>query len=411
MSAEGWSLRIFERGAGPPREVPLRPGLTLGRSADNDCVIDDEHVGRHQLRVVEAEGALCLEELGSSNPTRFGGRTLAAGERVALAPRLSLEAGRTRLEVLSPALADDPDATLAPRAAASDPDRTLAGRGPQADPERTLARPAPAAPPTLAPRAPAETAAPDVPAAPAVPARPAGSRLEPAEVEVGGSTLALGGSGATDAVALRAFLETRRARLVLAGEVDRRAVAIDTDDFVIGREVGACLLSHPAVSARHARIRANVSLGTFQVEDLGSGNGTYLNGAALTPGIAQALLPESHLRFGPIDALFTVALDAESQPIAPALQTRALALLVGQGLVGDVQASEARTRAGASGGHLGEALILASAVKVGAWRNAFESARLAPSATGTFRPPRSVQRILLVLAVIAILVWLLSTVS
>lgn len=417
MSGAGWRLLVYERGEAPAREVELCAGLSLGRSPDNACVLADEHVGRFQLRVVEEGGALYLEELGASNPSRLGERALARGERLPLASGLRVTVGRSVLELVGPGPAEDPERTLAPAArGGTDPAATLvAPRAP--DPERTRAPAGDlAGQATLAPRPtppPPPAAPPPTPTAPAtrpapMPVRRAGEHPEDFEDPVGGSTLNLGAGGLADAAAARAFLETRRARLVLAGEVDRRSVPLDAVEVGIGREFGECRLSHPAVSARHARIRANVNLGTFQVEDLGSDNHTYLNGATLSPGVAQALAPESHLRFGTVDALFVVELDAESQPVPPATYRRALELLVAQGVVTKARAAEAAAQAQASGQHPGEVLVLAGALRVGAWRSAFEAARMGPGGAGSRLPEGSLKWVLLGAAVIVILGLLLS---
>jgi len=48
---------VFEDG-GVTHRVPVRDGLTLGRSSDNDVVLRDFSVSRHHARIEDAEGAV-----------------------------------------------------------------------------------------------------------------------------------------------------------------------------------------------------------------------------------------------------------------------------------------------------------------------------------------------------------------
>ncbi|HEU4729641.1 MAG TPA: sigma 54-interacting transcriptional regulator, partial [Kofleriaceae bacterium] len=65
--------------------VPDRATLAIGRATDNDIVVEHPSVSRHHARL-HAHGRIALEALAATNPVRFGGRRLAAGERVSLAP-------------------------------------------------------------------------------------------------------------------------------------------------------------------------------------------------------------------------------------------------------------------------------------------------------------------------------------
>ena len=85
--------------------------------------------------------------------------------------------------------------------------------------------------------------------------------------------------------------------------VPGRAVA-DPAGAVVGRSPfeGEVVLNHPEVSRRHFRLfRAD---GALMVEDLGSMNGTALDGAPLAAGAAAPLTADARLRIGQIE--FTV---------------------------------------------------------------------------------------------------------
>ena len=67
----------------------------------------------------------------------------------------------------------------------------------------------------------------------------------------------------------------------------------------VGREGTDVLLPEKTVSRRHAQIE--VAAGTVAVEDLGSTNGTRINGQMLGPGTAQTVLDGESVQFGSIE--------------------------------------------------------------------------------------------------------------
>jgi class 3 adenylate cyclase len=69
---------VFEDG-GVSHRVPVRDGLTLGRSSDNDVVLRDFSVSRHHARVDESDGKLHLVDLESTNGVRINEEFVASG--------------------------------------------------------------------------------------------------------------------------------------------------------------------------------------------------------------------------------------------------------------------------------------------------------------------------------------------
>ena len=61
---------VFEDG-GVSHRVPVRKGLTLGRSSDNDVVLRDFSVSRHHARIDEMNGEFHLVDLESTNGVRI----------------------------------------------------------------------------------------------------------------------------------------------------------------------------------------------------------------------------------------------------------------------------------------------------------------------------------------------------
>jgi adenylate cyclase len=73
------------------------------------------------------------------------------------------------------------------------------------------------------------------------------------------------------------------------------------EGFVIGRDIDQCeaVLLHPTVSRRHARLV--IAVNTLQIEDLGSTNGTSVDGAVVSAGALRPLQAGAKLRIGDIE--------------------------------------------------------------------------------------------------------------
>ena len=66
------------------REHPLRPGATvIGR--EGDIALMDSRISRRHAQITSTDGALTVEDLGSSNGTSVNGRKLSVGEKAPLA--------------------------------------------------------------------------------------------------------------------------------------------------------------------------------------------------------------------------------------------------------------------------------------------------------------------------------------
>jgi pSer/pThr/pTyr-binding forkhead associated (FHA) protein/S1-C subfamily serine protease len=83
--------------------------------------------------------------------------------------------------------------------------------------------------------------------------------------------------------------------VVTRGPLAGRCYAVGTE-LVIGRQDADLLLDHPQVSRRHAVVRAID--GELEVEDLGSANGTFVNGGRVDE--PQRLCPGDEIAIGPI---------------------------------------------------------------------------------------------------------------
>jgi len=86
-----------------------------------------------------------------------------------------------------------------------------------------------------------------------------------------------------------------------AFEVSMEKLVGQSQGLCIGRAADQCelVVPHPTVSRRHARL--SLAGEALQVEDLGSTNGTAVNGAVLKAGAPTALQAGSKLRLGDVE--------------------------------------------------------------------------------------------------------------
>lgn len=71
---------------------------------------------------------------------------------------------------------------------------------------------------------------------------------------------------------------------------------------IVGREGGDITIPDPKVSRRHAQITSDS--GAFEIEDLGSTNGTLVNGSRLDPGAKKAISASDKIAFGGFEVQF-----------------------------------------------------------------------------------------------------------
>lgn len=123
----------------------------------------------------------------------------------------------------------------------------------------------------------------------------------------------------------------------------------------LGRQPGLEIeLPFPSVSFVHARLFCGELPNDWWVEDLGSLNGTTLDGRRLTPGIPQALRPNQRIRIASVDLVFEGRAPKSAEPPSTASIARLL--------IGDVFAkrpAEAPTLLIVSGPGAGSRLVLA----------------------------------------------------
>lgn len=91
--------------------------------------------------------------------------------------------------------------------------------------------------------------------------------------------------------------------MVESGPLVGLAFELSPPSVVVGRNPDADVsLSEPTVSWQHARLTAHGAAWT--IADLGSTNGTRVNGERIEPGLEIAIDPGAEVRFGEITLRF-----------------------------------------------------------------------------------------------------------
>jgi pSer/pThr/pTyr-binding forkhead associated (FHA) protein len=164
--------------------------------------------------------------------------------------------------------------------------------------------------------------------------------------------------------------ERLRPRLVISGGGIHRVARISHPTFFIGRQEGCQLvLQHPYISDVHVRIGYDGQF--FLIEDCGSKNGTYIDGARLAPGETPTLYSETRVTLGAIDALFIFDEDG----ISTSTHEDAGRRLAAQRRVTKSELKEAQRSAAAEKRHVGELLIESKAIQITDWVDAYREAR------------------------------------
>jgi len=253
---------IVREGADAGRVIEVDRELTVGRIEGNDVVVVDPRVSSRHASLKPSENGIELTDNGSTNGTFVNGQRLSGsvlltgGEEVRIGSTVMVAEG------------DGAAAETVPGAA------TTVGTEMGDLPTPALGTPPPTAemPPPAAAAPPPPAAAPPPPPAAAPPPPPAAAPPPPPPLEWRLSVRTGPDAGRVE-------------QLPEGGEV------------LIGRgHDSRLMLQDPRVSTRHAIVRRQG--GKVTVEDLGSANGTLVNGAAVDPGEHREVQPGGEIQVG-----------------------------------------------------------------------------------------------------------------
>ena len=341
---------------GTAEEHGLRGNISIGRAADNDIVLAGATASRHHARIEPRDGGCWVLDLGSANGTQLNdaqldprvpaalkaGDTLAIGGLVMTVHEAVTAPSPTVVAGLPGLVAEAGAVPITEHATANPPDEhslvvvTHAGR---------QSFPLTGAVVALGRDLRNDIAIDDtaVSARHAVLIRTSSGAYV---IEDQGSTNGLYVQGrrvfshdleSGDVIEMSpgVSLEYQRVRIASPGqEPAARVVAAEAGrEIVIGRDPSCDLpCDHPMLSRRHCRIGGPTDAARY-VEDLGSTNGTFVNGRRLTPRVAHPLRAGDTLMCGPLAFAFGgggIAQAAGSEAIA--LRAVGLHQVVGKGV-------------------------------------------------------------------------------
>ncbi|MFO0617933.1 MAG: sigma 54-interacting transcriptional regulator [Polyangiaceae bacterium] len=134
-------VSLLWEGGAATLPLPDRDPCLIGRGADADIVIDSRSISRRHARLFQ-KGGFAIEDLGSANGTRVGGRRLESGERARFELNEPVMVGGTVLVLRAGAMGVAPMAATEPRAAALTPPAAGGkGRRRDADTAQTASSP------------------------------------------------------------------------------------------------------------------------------------------------------------------------------------------------------------------------------------------------------------------------------
>ncbi len=231
-----WILRIHAA-QGSSDFTPTRPEVTIGRAPDNDVVLQDAQASGHHARLLLGSGGYRVVDLNSTNGTFLNEQRLAPQTPTAFGPGDTLLMGQSRITL---------EAVPGPRAATPPPPSG----------GRTVMEPGAGAPPRGAP--------------------PAGR--PPSGGAPGGARPPAPGGGRVYATLHVRLADGSRGEHPLLKPTTALGRADDND----------VILDSPMVSGHHLQVTVAPD-GQMSVMDLGSLNGTLVNGQPLAPRRAQIL--------------------------------------------------------------------------------------------------------------------------
>lgn len=233
------------------RRYRLREGVnTLGRQG-TDILVNEGTISRTHARITLENGTILIEDLGSTNGTKVGDRRLSANEPTPAAHGTTLKFGnwRTLLEVAGGGSAEATVAvTTADRTIAVVPDKTVVGMPTETAPAAEADTPMPVSSPAVSD-------------SPAILTGPVVALLQKIEGMASDIPVQFG--------------------VITVGRRSSNHIALPQDAYISGR---------------HAEITTDNS-GTY-LTDLGSTNGTLINGQKLEPHERQLLLEGDEVQLG-----------------------------------------------------------------------------------------------------------------
>ncbi len=94
VKKEQVSYLMFDTG-----QIPMVSTITIGRSSDNDVVIDNKLASRHHAVIQKIKDDYYIKDLGSTNGTFLNGETIPKDKYVKLGHQDTISIGKTNLTI------------------------------------------------------------------------------------------------------------------------------------------------------------------------------------------------------------------------------------------------------------------------------------------------------------------------
>lgn len=256
------------------REFPIRPGAnTIGRQ-DSDILLSDSSISRSHAVLHDEGGAFYIEDVGSTNGTFVDNQQVAKGERVELISGVTIKFGSVAMEFRAPGAQEPPlvEPAMETEVGTNHPEMLDIEEGEEVE-----------APPPASPEMEEETVEivqEDISEEFTVDSEVEITTAEPEVVE---PTL-VGRLTASDGTVYEV-----REGLTTIGRADANDITIPD----------------PYVSGRHAQIEASEE--SVTLTDLGSTNGTMLDGNQLAKGLPVELPSNATIQFGNVQLVWEMA--------------------------------------------------------------------------------------------------------
>jgi len=292
MSSEDAMAAMSAAGLVPPGAMGSSPGaisgsgqaiageITIGRDPNNVIVLENPVVSaRHAKISRNAQGGLLVQDLGSTNGTYLNGQRV---QQCVVTIQDDVYLGSAPLRMSDPRVAglliavNRPPQKGQPFVIGSDPNCDITIHDAQVAPRHCQLTELPSGAYQVQ----------DMGSQAGTAIDNAAFRIQTAQANAT-ATLMLGGFPLPLQLLQRMFEEAKGEGSVMQmAEAAVQGLNLDKPVITIGRAPGNDLtLPHPSVSGRHAEVRKQQD-GRFQIRDLGSTNGTYVNGVQISTHVA-----------------------------------------------------------------------------------------------------------------------------
>src|SRR5262245_4009574 len=252
---------VIQDDEGKTTVVPLiRDEITIGRKEGNTIRLTERNVSRRHARILRANGAVAIEDLGSYNGVRVNGTRIAQRTALTVSDRVQIGDYLIELKAEGAEQADQFDAKTQP-IERMDPAALARGNG------------------AHTPTVPSQPIVPMAGMAPGMAGMMGGGGMPGGQVALADTDPAAMAVRAAPAIAPMAAPVGHARLVVLSSNFAGREFELIKPQMVIGRtDDNDIVVNHRSISRNHAKIVREPDTGRYTISDLQSSNGVRVNG-------------------------------------------------------------------------------------------------------------------------------------